>query len=132
MLKARGAATPLLAAAFISFYSLATYAADPPGPVELGLQVTGVHLHKIDETPFGFGARVFVDLHRRLSPDSEVTHYLDNPAGNFGETSALFVVRSGKRWDRFGAFGKVRAGVMHFGGADFDQRLERKNVFDAD
>ena len=108
------------------------YAQDRRGPIEVGFQVTGVHLHKIDETPLGFGGRVLIDFHRRFGLDAEVDHYPENPSGNFGETAALLGIRSGGRWSRFGAFAKARAGVMHFGGAYFDQRLERKTVADMD
>jgi hypothetical protein len=101
-------------------------------PVELGFQMTGVHLHKIDETPLGFGARVLVDVSNKFGIDAEVDHFPENPSGNFGETAALFGIRSGRRWNRFGAFGKARAGLMHFGGAFFDRRLQRKTVLDAD
>jgi hypothetical protein len=75
-------------------------------PVELGVQVTGVHLHKIDVTPVGIGARLFLNFTERVALDAEVTHY-------FAETSALVGLKSGFRWNRFGAFGKGRAGLWH-------------------
>ncbi|HYR88916.1 MAG TPA: hypothetical protein VE422_32885 [Terriglobia bacterium] len=75
-------------------------------PVELGVQVTGAHLHKIDITPVGIGARLFLNFTDRASLDAEVTHY-------FGETSAMAGLKSGFRWNRFGAFGKARTGVWH-------------------
>ena len=101
-------------------------------PLELGVQITGVHLHKIDETPFGFGGRVFLGITKRISLDAEIDHYPENPSGNFGETAALFGIKTGWRWARFGVFAKARSGLMHFGGAYFERRLERRTVFDVD
>ena len=92
--------------------SLSAEAQRSSGPIELGIQVTGVHLHKIDETPFGFGARALFDFNKRLGVDAEVDHFPENPSGNFGETSVLAGIRSGRRWQRFGAFGKARAGFI--------------------
>ncbi len=75
-------------------------------PVELGIQVTGVHLHKIDITPVGIGARLFLNFTERAAVDAEVTRYS-------GESSALVGLKSGFRWNRFGAFGKARIGLWH-------------------
>jgi hypothetical protein len=100
--------------------------------VELGIQLTGVHLHKIDEAPFGIGARFLVNFTEHTSLDTELTHYPANPSGNFGETAALLGVKNGIRFDRFGVFGKTRAGLWHFGGGFFDLRLERKTIPAAD
>ena len=122
----------LVLACGLTFFASDAGAQDRHGPFELGFQITGVHLHKIDETPFGIGARVLIDISKRIALDAEVDHYPENPSGNFGETAALFGVRTGWRVDRFGVFAKARSGVMHFGGAFFDQRLVRKTVVDAD
>ena len=96
---------------------------------EFGIQLTGLHLHKIDEGPVGIGGRLHYELLPLLSSDVEVTHYPENPSGNFGETAALFGVRAGKRFERIGFFAKVRPGLMHFGGAYFTDRLDRKTHF---
>jgi hypothetical protein len=101
-------------------------------PFEIGIQLTGVHLHKIHETPYGLGARLLIHLTEHFSFDSEVVHYPENTSGNFGETTVLFGVKDGWRSDRLGVFGKARAGLMHFGGAYFDVRLERKTFFTID
>jgi hypothetical protein len=96
---------------------------------EVGLQLTGVHLHKIDEAPFGIGARFHYNFTRFVSADGEITHYPENPSGNFGETATLAGIRAGKRLGRIGTFIKVRPGVMHFGGDYFNQRLDAKTHF---
>jgi hypothetical protein len=119
--------------AVIALITARVQAQDRPGSFELGLQLTGVHLHKIDETPFGIGARAVIDISKRIALDAEIDHYPENPSGNFGETAALVGVRSGWRvLDRFGVFAKARAGMMHFGGGFFDQRLVRRTVADID
>jgi len=96
---------------------------------EIGLQLTGVHLHKIDEGPFGIGARFHYNATSLIAADTEITHYPENPSGNFGETTALAGIRAGSRFARFGIFAKGRAGVMHFGGEYFTSRLTEKNQF---
>src|SRR5712691_4610085 len=101
-----GIAAPILLA-------LALYSSDP---AELGIQLTGVHLHKLDEAPFGIGARFFLNFTRSAALDSEFTHYPENPSGNFGETAAMAGLKIGWRGDRIGIFAKTRGGVWHFGG----------------
>lgn len=101
-------------------------------PEELGVQLTGVHLHKIDEAPFGVGARFFLNFTPRVALDSEFTRYPANPSGNFGETAAMLGVKTGWRGDRIGIFGKARGGLWHFGGSFFDLRLSRKTIPAAD
>jgi hypothetical protein len=96
-------------------------------PRELGIQLTGTHLHKLDETPLGVGARLFLDFTRRTSFDAEVT-YFTNPRAS----SVLSGIKSGFRSSRFGTFGKTRAGIWHFGGSYFDPRLNRKTFFTMD
>jgi hypothetical protein len=74
---------------------------------EVALGITGTHLHKIDEAPIGVYGRLFLNFTRNAAIDSEVTRYP-------GKTSVLLGMKSGKRLDRFGAFGKARAGLWHF------------------
>src|SRR5207244_7766256 len=99
---------------------------------ELGIQLTGVHLHKLDEAPFGIGARFFLNFTKFAALDSEFTHYPANPSGNFGESTAMAGVKSGWRADRLGIFAKARGGWWHFGGSFFDLRLNRKTIPAAD
>jgi hypothetical protein len=111
------APAPLLLLIALSFSNL-----------ELGVQLTGIHLHKLDEAPFGVGARFFLKFAAHTALDTEFTHYPANPSGNFGETAAMAGVKSGWRGDRIGIFGKARGGVWHFGGSFFDLRLNRKTI----
>jgi hypothetical protein len=96
------------------------------GRLEAGVQITGVHLHKLHETPYGIGARLFFHLNSGNALDAEVVHYPENSSGNFGETGLLIGSRHGRRWQRFGVFGKARLGAMHFGGDFYRTRLDKK------
>jgi len=75
--------------------------------LELGLDVTGTHLHKIDQAPAGVGGRVLLNFTQGLALDAEATRYP-------GKTSLLAGVKTGRRWDRFGLFGKSRFGFWNF------------------
>jgi hypothetical protein len=76
-------------------------------PLELGVDVTGTHLHKIDDAPVGAAVRLFYNFSSALALDAELTGYP-------GKTSALFGIKTGLRLDRFGVFGKSRLGLWHF------------------
>jgi hypothetical protein len=88
-------------------------------------------LHKIDEAPFGIGARFDYNMGRLFSIDAEITHAPQNDSGNFGETTMLLGARLGWRFRRIGIFGQGRAGISHFGGEYFRLRLDRKNFLTA-
>jgi hypothetical protein len=79
---------------------------------EIGIGITGTHLHKIDEAPVGVNGRFFLNFSRSAALDAEVTRYP-------GKTSLLIGTKTGKRFDSFGVFGKARAGMWHFGGSYF-------------
>jgi hypothetical protein len=75
--------------------------------IELGVDVTGTHLHKIDEAPTGAGARFLYNFSPYTAFDLEVTGYP-------GIISALFGTKAGFRRDRFGVFGKSRFGFWRW------------------
>jgi len=75
-------------------------------PIEVGVDLTGTHLHKIDDAPVGIGARVIVDLQNGAAIDLEATKYS-------GKASFLAGPRAGVRFSRFGAYVKARVGVWH-------------------
>jgi hypothetical protein len=79
---------------------------------EFGAGITGTHLHKIDEAPVGVSGRVFLNFSRSAALDAEVTRYA-------GKTSVLVGMKSGRRLDRFGVFGKGRIGSWYFRRAYF-------------
>jgi hypothetical protein len=80
--------------------------------IELGVDATGTHLHKIDEAPTGAGARFLYNVSPSTAFDVEVTGYP-------GKVSALFGTKAGFRRDRFGVFGKSRFGLWHWTGSYF-------------
>jgi hypothetical protein len=96
---------PLAALGILCLFCLSAHAAH----LELGVDVTGTHLHKIDQAPTGVGGRLFWNFTKNVAADVEVVRYP-------GKTSALAGMKYGLRLDRFGAFGKVRAGMWHFNG----------------
>ena len=79
---------------------------------EIGAGITGTHLHKLDEAPVGVSGRLFLNFSRSAAVDMEVTRYP-------GKTSVLAGMKAGKRFDRFGAFGKGRLGTWYFERAYF-------------
>src|SRR3954470_9428161 len=90
---------------------------------EIGAQFSGTHLHKIDEAPLGIGLRINRNITPILATDTELTYCPQNPSGNFGEIYFLAGGRIGASVDKIGVFGKLRAGVIHFGGDFFSLRL---------
>ena len=76
-------------------------------PFELGIDVTGTHLHKIDEAPVGAGARFLFNFTNAIALDTELIRYP-------GKTSGLFGMKVGPRFGRFGVTSKTRFGFWHF------------------
>jgi hypothetical protein len=111
---------------------LALRAAASAQSLQLGVQLTGVHLHKLHESPLGIGGRFHYNITPLIAPDLEFTYYPENPSGNFGQTAVLFGVRAGRQFDRIGFFLKGRPGLMHFAGEYFDLRLDQTTFFIVD
>jgi hypothetical protein len=112
--------------------TLLTAKAEAQRRFEAGIQLTGVHLHKLHETPYGIGGRFLFDLNSDNAIEGEVIHYPENSAGEFGETGFLAGSKNGRRFRRFGVFGKGRLGAMHFGGEFYKSRLDKKTFLMAD
>jgi hypothetical protein len=74
--------------------------------IELGVDITGTHLHKIDQAPTGAGARFLFNFSRNFAFDTEVMGYP-------GKMSSLFGAKEGFRGNRFGVFGKSRVGLWY-------------------
>lgn len=100
--------------------------------IEAGVQFIGLRLKDFQEGPVGIGGRFIYNLTDNLAIDVEVSHFPENPSGNFGETQGLFGVRAGKRMDKIGAFVKARPGFINLGGGFFDSRLDKKRFFALD
>lgn len=108
---------------FSTFSSLNIYAQSDLGKVEVGGLVTTVNLNdSVGENPVGFGGRFTYNVTKNVAVDSEVSYFPQNPSGNFGQTIAVVGVKAGVRKEKFGVFGKVRPGVINFGGDFFEDR----------
>jgi hypothetical protein len=83
------------------------YAQAQSNPLELGVDLTGTHLHKIDEAPIGIGLRGLLNFNAATALDAEITFYP-------GKVSVLSGLKAGVRFNRFGVFGKSRVGFWHF------------------
>ena len=94
---------------------------------EAGIQITGVHLHKLHETPYGVGGRFLYSLDSNNGLEAEVVHY---PEDSF--SGMLIGTKNGRRWRRFGVFGKARLGAMLIRGDFYRQRLDRTTFLMAD
>ena len=121
-----------IVASSLAILAFVVQTAAAQGRFEAGIQFTSVHLHKLHETPFGIGGRFLFNFESRYALDVEVTHYPENPSGNFGQTGFLAGSKNGWRGEKLGAFGKSRFGLMHFGGAFYESRLDKKNFFMTD
>jgi hypothetical protein len=107
------------------------YAYTPPR-FEAGLLLTAIELDVIGEKPVGIGGRFTYNHFENLAFEAELSHFPEDPSGDFGETQALFGVKAGGRFDDFGLFAKVRPGFIHFGGGEAAERLSDKTHFACD
>lgn len=93
--------------------------------LELGAQFSAIRLSDFRPTRMGssiyfskwevgVGGRATYNFNRRLAVEGEVNFFFPEDSllrGNL-RTEGLFGVKAGKRWDRFGLFGKLRPGFM--------------------
>jgi hypothetical protein len=115
-------------------FSGQSFAQTPERPIEVGGFLTTIDLRDtIGEKPGGFGGRFAYNFTNNFAFDSEVAYFPENPSGNFGQTVALAGLRAGIRSESFGAFAKVRPGVVRFGGDFFRVRNDgSQNYFAVD
>jgi hypothetical protein len=89
-------------------------AQDSPGRFEAGAAFSTLHM-----TGFaGFGPAVEGDLNfgRHIALDGTFTWFPNSERGH-SSASGFFGAKAGKRWERFGLFGKVRPGFLTFDNA---------------
>jgi hypothetical protein len=65
--------------------------------VEVGAQITALHLREVGEGPLGFGGRFSYNFTYHFAFDGEATHFPQDPDGNFGQTQAVAGVKAGIR-----------------------------------
>ena len=102
-------------------------------PIEVGGLVTAIDLRDtIGEKPLGVGGRFTYNFTKNIAVDSEVSYFPENGSGDFGETIALVGVKAGARSEKFGAFAKIRPGIVHFGGNAFQSFNNSQSKFALD
>jgi len=106
-------------------------AAQTGNPLEIGATFSVMQIDPLHEGAGSIGARASYDLPLQrltLAPELEFNFFPENPSGNFGETQLLAGARIGVKVDNFGLFFKVRPGLVHFGGGDFQERNGGSNT----
>ncbi len=96
-----------------------------PPRVEVGAQVNVLRLSDSSDTNAGLGGRVTVNVSRWLGVEGEYQYLPSDvledtsmlPGGSVAgiryerrRSTAVFGVKAGQRWERFGVFGKLRPG----------------------
>jgi Outer membrane protein beta-barrel domain len=115
----------------LTFLSAGVSAQSEPGKVELGGHFTSITKSDFSDgrTEAGFGGRVTFNFNRSIAVEAEGNFFPNNcrscDAENAGTlTQGFFGVKAGKRFRKFGLFGKARPGVASFSGGDFDLILQ--------
>lgn len=108
----------LLALAAI-FCLIAGSAAAQSGPFEVGFHFSMTQRQSVTPvltggTEAGFGGRAAVYVARAVRVEGELDVFPQDAAHRGWRTSGLFGVVAGKRWSRFGVFGKARAGFLRY------------------
>lgn len=134
----------------ISFASVAV-AQSKKDKIEVGVQSTSLTVFPPDvfgdETKAGIGGRVTYNFNRTIAAEAEI-NYFDQRQVVFealgSSIQAQFGVKVGKRFEKFGVFGKVRPGFISAGqvgsfvpgsqGSPFSSivKIERENFFTTD
>ncbi len=109
---------PLLLLVVTTFAPVAV-AQSPKDKIEIGVQSTSLTLvHPdvaFDETQGGVGARITYNLNRSIAAEAEINffpqkQFILNADGN--AIQAQFGAKIGKRFEKWGLFGKVRPGFL--------------------
>src|SRR5438128_1742535 len=84
--------------------------------LELGAQFSVIRLTDLDTTEPGVGGRITYNLNRHLSVEGEFNFFPREQTFFSGgqKIEGLFGAKYGWRSDKFGVFGKLRPGLMHF------------------
>jgi hypothetical protein len=98
-------------------------AQSPSNKLEVGTQVTSFTLFGPDgygaATEMGFGGRITYNINRKIAVEAESNFFPHrNIFQSLGEGRALqaqFGLKAGKRFQKFGVFGKVRPGFLSVG-----------------
>ena len=133
----------------ITFASVAV-AQSEKDKIEIGVQSTSLTLFhpdfSFDDTQAGIGGRVTYNFNRSIAAEAEINffpqkQFLLTADGN--AIQAQFGVKLGKRFEKFGLFGKVRPGFLSVDrvgsfilpgsqGSALDFKIERQTFFTID
>ena len=113
--------------------------AQPETPkFELGAQFSLWNANRVSghQVEPGFGGRFGYNVHKNLAVEAEI-NFFPRGSGLFGSnffdggriTQGLFGVKAGKRFERFGLFGKVRPGFVSFGNVLLNHDFSTFDVF---
>lgn len=102
----------------ITFTSVA-FAQGQKEKIEIGVQSTSLTLFHPDfpgdDTQAGFGGRVTYNFNRSIAAEAEINYFPQRQFTLTADGSAIqaqFGVKVGKRFEKFGVFGKVRPGFL--------------------
>jgi len=103
---------------------------------ELGLQLNVAYLNGVSDWGGGLGGRFHYNFNEHLAFDSELLFRQNNvpaitpsnPTPVAGQTTGLFGVRAGERFENFGVFAHARGGFLHFGSAGGSSLLSQSTV----
>ncbi|HEX6648650.1 MAG TPA: hypothetical protein VF075_03905 [Pyrinomonadaceae bacterium] len=108
----------LLLLTVITFASLAV-AQSQKDKIEIGVQTTSLTLVQpdipFDNTQAGIGGRFTYNFNRSIAAEAEINFFPQKQFILFADGSAIqaqFGVKLGKRFEKFGLFGKVRPGFL--------------------
>jgi hypothetical protein len=114
--------------------------------IEIGVQTTSLTLFHpdfpFDETQTGIGGRVTYNFNRSIAAEAEINFFPQKQFTLTADGSAIqaqFGVKVGKRFEKFGLFGKVRPGFLSVDrvgslipGPGFNFTIERQTFFTID
>ena len=132
----------------ITFASIAV-AQSKKDKIELGVQTTSLTVFNpdfsFDETKGGVGGRVTYNFNRSIAAEAEINFFPQKQLileSDGRSIQAQFGVKLGKRFEKFGVFGKVRPGFISVDRVfslvpgsqlpPFDVKVERKTLFTTD
>ncbi len=108
----------LLLLTVVTFASLAV-AQSKKDKIEIGVQTTSLTLEQpdfpFDNTQPGIGGRFTYNFNRSIAAEAEINFFPQKQFILFADGSAIqaqFGVKLGKRFEKFGLFGKVRPGFL--------------------
>jgi outer membrane protein with beta-barrel domain len=115
----------------LAFSIVRVSAQSEPGKVELGVHFSSITKPDFDggKTEAGFGGRFTFNFNRSLAVEAEGDFFphkcracSNENVGNLAQ--GFFGVKAGKRFGKFGLFGKARPGFASFSGGEFDIAIQ--------